>query len=100
MSPLLECIIRFSRCRASSNALINQSSEKVGVNGTTAPFGIKSRARLGSHDLIPRFSFFLEGGDIFPDGDEHIAEFLELGFVADGTAMSRNDDSLVRCYRQ
>ena len=44
--------------RASSHALINQSGEKVGVNGTTAHFGIKSRARLGSHDLIPRFSFF------------------------------------------
>src|SRR4029077_20235046 len=82
---LLDYVIRFSRWSSvASNALINQSGKKVGVNRASAPLGIKSRARLGRHDFIPRFSFFLEGGDIFPDGDEHIAEFLELGFVADG----------------
>src|SRR6516225_75836 len=86
--------------RASSNALVNQSGEKAGVNGTTAPFGIKSRARLGRHDLVLRFSLFLESGDIFPDGDEHIVEFLELGFAADGTTVSRNDDCLVRRCRK
>src|SRR6516162_6999676 len=85
---------------ASSDALVNQSGEKAGVYRTTAPFGIKSRARLGSYDLILRLSLFLESGDIFPDGDEHVVEFLELGFVADGTTMSRNDDCLVRRCRK
>src|SRR5260370_30750855 len=86
--------------QAASNALINQSGEKAGVDRGIAPFGIKGCGRLGRHDLIPRSPFFLKDGDIFPDGDEHIAEFLELGFVADGMTVSWNDDCLIGRYRQ
>jgi hypothetical protein len=43
---------------------------------------------------------FLEGGDSFADGSEHIAEFLELGFVADGASVTGNDHCLICRYRQ
>jgi hypothetical protein len=59
---------------------------------------LASKAAPGLAATISSFDFplFLESGDIFPDGDEHIVEFLEFGVVADGTTISRNDDCLVR----
>jgi hypothetical protein len=43
----------------------------------------KSRPAWPPH-LIFRFSLFLESGDIFPDGDEHIVEFWSSDLLLTG----------------
>src|SRR6516162_2092868 len=74
------------------DALVDEPREEVGPDYELAPFGIKSRRRLCGNCFLDRPTLFLEIGDIPADGRQHIVKVCQLGPVADGLAMARNDD--------
>src|SRR5216684_5016629 len=84
--------------RGASRTFIDQSGEKAGIDDELAPFRVERGRRLGGNRLVPRLSLLLEFANIVPDGDQHVAEFLEFGLVADGLAVAGNDDGVaLRC---
>ena len=74
------------------DALVDEPREEVGPDYELAPFGIKSRRRLCGNCFLDRPTLFLELGDIPADGRQHVVKVCQLGPVADGLAMARNDD--------
>jgi len=82
------------------NAFVDQPGEEAGVDDELPPFRIECRSRFGRDRLVTRPPLFFQRRDVVPDGNQHVAEFLELGLVADGLAVTWNDDGVVCRRRQ
>jgi hypothetical protein len=58
--------------------------KKAGVDDEVAPLGIEGSGRLCRDGLVSRSSLLLESGNVLPDCDQHVAEFLEFGSIVKG----------------
>src|SRR5450755_3959958 len=82
------------------NAFVDQPGEEAGVDDELPPFRIECRGRPGRDRLVTRPPLFFQRRDVVPDGNQHVAEFPELGLVADRLAVTWNDDGIVCRRRQ
>src|SRR5262245_4689907 len=85
------------------DAGINQPREEIAIDHEPAPFRIVVCRRFGSDHFVARFALLFQAFNLFASGDQHIAEFDQLRFVADWT-MARDNDRLVAssgyvCFR-
>jgi hypothetical protein len=73
-------------------ALVDKARKVGGIDEEVSPLLIESGCRFRGYRLADRPALLLEFRHIVANSDEHVAEFLKLGAVADRTAVARNDD--------
>ena len=78
-----------------SDALVDQTREKLRRDDELAPCGVESRSRLGRNGLLDRASLLLELDDFLVDRNQHVAISQKLRLVADGLAVSGDNDGIV-----
>src|SRR5262252_8455868 len=74
----LGIVVKPSALTSESEAGINQLGEKVAVDYEPAPLRVVVCSRLHGDNFVPRFSLFLQRGNLFANGDQHVAEFDQL----------------------
>jgi hypothetical protein len=82
-----------------SDALVDQSCEVAWIDNEIAPLSVKCGGRFRRDGFVSRPSLLFERRHVFPDGCEHVAEFLELGSVAGRLTVAWNDNCVL-CRRR
>src|SRR5262245_40588299 len=81
----------YRRRRFKLYARIYQLREGFSVDDELTPFGIEFGGWFGCDNFLEGLAVLLQRSDFVADGDEHVTEFEQAGFVSDRT-VAGNDN--------